>query len=583
MSKSPKIAELSTLSAAAGRLPAWLRGSIEKILGFSAINKRYALMDAERRHGSTESFFRLSCKHLPLRYEATGIEHIPSTGPCVVVSNHPHGMTDGLILGDILTAVRPDVKILLTDYLGGLPELQPYCISVNVYGGNEAARKNVSALREMLKWLKDGHCLLIFPSGEASTWSWKERRITDSAWKAHIANIIRKTEACVVPVHLFGRTSLRFQVASVFGDVARLLLFVREFIRDSKMQHKVTIGAPLSSAAIKLTKDDTALAEYLRICSTLLAKNKHNALCKKQHTEEAIAPHPPQEQLQAEIDALPASALYVDNKSEYLQVYAAQAGQIPAILREISILREETFRAVQEGTGKSADSDSFDNDYLHIFLWDKNQHRVAGAYRLGRIDLLLQKEQGLKNVYNAAFFDFSPALLHRLQQGIELGRAFICADYQRRTAALDTLWMGIGHFLHQHPQYRYLYGTVSISQSYSPASRALILHYLQQHCMLNDSECRAKAHTPPHHLNLHGADVLLIKHACTDLALLSHAVKSLENNTRSIPVLLRQYLKLGGKMLAFNEDADFGNVLDCLVMVDLHDLPLRMKNRYLSR
>ena len=349
------------------------------------------------------------------------------------------------------------------------------------------------------------------------------------------------------------------------------------------MQHKVSIGAPLSSAAIKLTKDDTALAEYLRICSTLLAMNKHAAPCIKQHKEEEFAQHPTPEQLQAEIKSLPASALYVDNKTDGLQVYAAEAAQIPTILREISILREETFRAVEEGTGKSADTDSFDNDYLHIFLWDKSRHRVAGAYRLGRIDLLLQKDQGLKSVYNAAFFDFSPALLQRLNQGIELGRAFICADYQRRTAALDTLWMGIGHFLHEHPQYRYLYGTVSISQCYSPASRALILHYLQQHCMLEDEACRATAHTPPQRLKLHHADVQLIKHSCTDLALLSHAVKSLENNERSIPVLLRQYLKLGGKMLAFNEDAEFCNVLDCLVMVDLQDLPLRMKNRYLSR
>ena len=116
------------------------------MLGFSAINKRYALMEEERNSNSSASFFRLACKHLPLRYNTEGIEHIPTSGPCVVVSNHPHGMTDGLILGDILTSIRPDVKILLTDYLGGLPDLQPYCISVNVYGGNEAARKNVTAL-----------------------------------------------------------------------------------------------------------------------------------------------------------------------------------------------------------------------------------------------------------------------------------------------------------------------------------------------------------------------------------------------------------------------------------------------------
>jgi putative hemolysin len=209
--------------------------------------------------------------------------------------------------------------------------------------------------------------------------------------------------------------------------------------------------------------------------------------------------------------------------------------------------------------------------------------RVAGAYRLGRIDLILQKPQGIHGVYNASFFDFSPVLLQRLSQGIELGRAFICADYQRRTGALDTLWMGIGHFLHTHPQYRYLYGTVSISSCYTQASRTLILHYLQQHCMFEEAGCTATPHTPPRDLKMHRADIQLVKHACTDLALLAHAVKSMENNARALPVLLRQYLKLGGKMLAFNVDADFASVLDCLVIVDLQNLPERMKNRYLMR
>ena len=82
---------------------------------------------------------------------------------------------------------------------------------------------------------------------------------------------------------------------------------------------------------------------------------------------------------------------------------------------------------------------------------------------------------------------------------------------------------------------------------------------------------------------MHRADVNLVKNTCTDLALLAHAVKSLENNTKALPVLLRQYLKLGGKMLAFNVDADFASVLDCLVIVDLQHLPERMKNRYLTR
>ena len=48
-------------------------------------------------------------------------------------------------------------------------------------------------------------------------------------------------------------------------------------------------------------------------------------------------------------------------------------------------------------------------------------------------------------------------------------------------------------------------------------------------------------------------------------------------------MLLKQYLKLGGKLLAFNVDQQFSNALDGLIVVDLVKTDPRLLDRYMGR
>ena len=161
-----------------------------------------------------------------------------------------------------------------------------------------------------------------------------------------------------------------------------------------------------------------------------------------------------------------------------------------------------------------------------------------------------------------------------------MGRAFITAPYQKHPSSLDTLWMGIGSFVVKHPQYRYLYGTVSVSSDYTERSRILIHEYLKCHCMRQELACDVEAKTPPVRMDLLSEDARLLPTAMGDLRILSAMISDLEPDGRSIPVLLRQYLRLNGKMISFNVDSEFGDTLDCLVLVDLHNAPERLISRY---
>ncbi len=562
--------------------PEWLLNIGERLLGFHIFNVAHSKIEEDLEAGCTDNFFKLSCKYLPLRYELKGLENIPQEGPCVIVSNHPHGMSDGLMIGDIVMKARSDVRIVVNEFLTCVRGMRPYQITVDVYGGDAAKRANMNGMREMLKWLREGHCLILFPSGSAASWSEKDGRVVEDPWQANMAAIIRKTGATVVPMHFSGQNGKLFQLVTKFCKDKRSALLPREIKRDRKTLHQVRIGKPIPPSRMELLENDEALSDFLRLNSMML-RYKESASLPMGETPRSlatIAPCVAPDILQRELDALPHEEhLIYTHKGTGLQIFTAKGTQIPNMLQEIGVQREITFRSVGEGSGLPCDRDEYDLYYDHLIMWDPAEKQLAGAYRMGRTDDIV-RSYGSAGIYNTEFFSFDTEFVNYVKNGLEMGRAFITAPYQKHPASLDTLWMGIGRFIAKHPTYRYLYGTVSVSADYTPRSRTLIHEYLKCHCMNHKISQHVEAKTPPTDLNLLSEDARLLPTALADLRLLSALVSDLEPDGRSIPVLLRQYLRLGGEMVSFNIDSEFGNTLDCLVIVDLLKAPERLTSRY---
>ncbi len=577
-----KIMDLGDYIPGGKRLPGWLLNLGERLLGFHIFNVAHSKIEDDIKAGCTDNFFKLACKHLPLNYELKGLENIPAEGPCVIVSNHPHGMSDGLMIGDIAMKVRSDIRIVVNEFLHCVRGMRPYQITVDVYGGEEAKRANMSGMREILKWLRDGHCLIIFPSGSAASWSEEDGRVIDDPWQENMATIIRKTKATVVPMHFSGQNGALFQFITRKWKEKRSAFLAREIKRDRHTLHQVRVGKPIPGSRLELLPSDSALSDYLRLSSMMLRYPDTAASNTPQQPRELApiaAPVPPQE-LQAELDSLPAEEhLLYTHKSTGLQIYTAQGYRIPKLLHEIGVQREITFRSVGEGSGTACDTDEYDQYYDHLIMWDPAEKRIAGAYRMGRTDSIV-KSRGITGIYNTEFFTFGNKFVNHVINGLEMGRAFITAAYQKHPASLDTLWMGIGHFVLKYPRYRYLYGTVSVSSDYTERSRTLIHEYLKCHWLDKELAEDVQAKTPPRNMDLLSEDARLLPEGLSDLRLFSAMVSDLEPTGRSIPVLLRQYLRLNGKMVSFNVDSDFGDTLDCLVVVDLHNAPDRLITRY---
>jgi len=231
--------------------------------------------------------------------------------------------------------------------------------------------------------------------------------------------------------------------------------------------------------------------------------------------------------------------------SREFDVYCTRAKYIPNLLYEIGRLREQNFRDVGEGTGKALDIDRFDPHYRHLFIWDRQQRRLVGAYRLGLVDRLME-HSGINSLYSRTLFDYDQRFIDRMGKSIELGRSVIAAEYQRSMSALLLLWKGIATFIQRNPDYTHLFGPVSISNHYSQSARQLLAESMEMHHFDNHSAELVTASHPLSHSKTYWNTSMLS--ALGDLQLLSKVIARMDEG-KSVPVLLRQYLALNGKRL----------------------------------
>ena len=279
-----------------------------------------------------------------------------------------------------------------------------------------------------------------------------------------------------------------------------------------------------------------------------------------------IAPPLPVELLQADIDGLSPEHILLES-GRYL-VAAAPAEALPNLMHEIGRARELSFRAVGEGTGKALDLDAFDEHYHHLLCWHRDERTLLGAYRIGRLDEIMAR-MGPSGVYTATLFEYGAGALERLVPALELGRSFVRMDYQKMSNVLMLLWKGIGQYVMREPRYRRLVGPVSIDRRYRSSSLQLIVGYLGARHLWPDGVEGVRPRFPYQPADEDAMFWLGEGARLAGLDELQRAVAAEESDGRGVPVLIKQYLRLGSEVIGFNVDPDFSDVVDALMLLDL--------------
>lgn len=522
------------------------------------------------------------------RIEAADRARIPLRGPVVVVANQPHGIVDGAILSTLLTQVRPDVKVLTHFLFSDIPELQRSCIFVDPFQTDRSLDANRKALREAVAWLQGGGMLAMLPAGQAPHWQMPVTQIADPGWNNTAVRLIRRTGAQALPVHFSGHNGFGFQILGMIHPKLRSAFLLQEFLQQEGKAVEVRVGSALSPDAILSIDDDREATAYLRWRTNLLARRNRvtnpgspalrSILPPK--VQEPIAAAVPSETLAQEIENLSAGNLLAE--SGELSVYVATAAEIPHALLEVGRLRELTFRQAGEGTGKSRDLDSFDQYYWHVLLWNSAKRELVGAYRAGSTAQIL-KEHGVLGLYTSTLFRYDERLFEKLGPALELGRSFVRPEYQRQYAPLLLLWKGIARLAALHPEAAVLFGAVSISNDYNATSREMIYRFFEARMQRDDLSAMVEPRRPFRTSLLRRWDCRSMCRALRNIEQLSEPITDVEADGKGLPILLRQYAKIGGRMVGFNVDRKFSNVLDGLVVVDLRQTDPTVLDRYMGR
>jgi putative hemolysin len=556
----------------------------DRLLGLAGLQRIY---DARPANPDAAEFcdWALEFMRIDVEVSAPEAERIPRDGPLVVVANHPFGGIEGLILGHLLLRRRPDAKVMANYLLGRITELRDLFLLVDPFEGPGAERRNLSSMRRAIAWLEGGGALGVFPAGEVAHFDPRTRRVEDPPWSPAIARIARRVGCPVIPVHFEGRNRGLFQALGMIHPRLRTALLPREMLARQGSSVQVQIGSPIPPRRLAGFADEHETILYLRGRTSILAE-RTLAESGAEPVQPRVTPahvrpvidEVATDLLESDLAAMSSDCLLTDGKDQV--VYCAEAERLPNVLREIGRLREVSFRAVGEGTGRELDLDLFDEHYLHLFIWSRVDRKIVGAYRLGPTDRLVSAA-GSAGLYTSTLFDYRPDLFEEMGPALEMGRSFIRPEYQKNYAGLMLLWKGIGSFVVRNQQYTTLFGPVSISADYKSASQRLIVAFLQQNRFAHDWSARVRPREPhrPDRKTSRRLQPLQLK----NLDDVSTFISEIEADNKGVPVLLKQYLKLGGRLLGFNVDPDFANVLDVLIMVDLRHTSPKILRRYLGR
>ena len=505
-------------------------------------------------------------------------DRIPLEGGFIVVSNHHYGSIDGLILEAFVGAKRPDLKILTTFMLTKIPGLRDNFIPVDNF--KTGTVKSFSGIRASMAHISEGHPLGLFPAGEVATWQrgknrtalGKGRIVEDIPWSGSIVKLISHAGLPVIPIYFDGGNSKLFHILGRIHPRLRTIRLIHEMFNKPGTTVQVRIGQPIPAAEIAKF-DKLQLGQYLRSRVYALEAQCLPLPNLEQRTwPTPVAPPVDPELIRGEIAALADKKIHEDGDYRLYLIHAADA---PHLMKELYRLREETFRAIGEGTGTPDDTDIYDARYYQLILWNIPNDEIAGAYRIGDCHAVMAEYGGIQGIYTASLVKYSPEAADILSTCLELGRSFVVAKYQREIHTLRLLFTGLALTAEHIQTSQYYLGPVSISNDYPRFYKSLITYFFQRERPMPDGERLVQPTHPfvPDFLKV-DPDQLLLSVPKGDIEAFDRLLAAISDGKYRLPVLVRKYFTCSARIACFNVDPDFTDSLDGLIFLKHSDFPL---------
>ncbi len=528
---------------------------------------------AKNRHLKGFAFLDQLLNHFNFSYtiNSNEINNIPAEGRVLIVANHPIGTLDGLALLKLVRSIRPDVRIVANRVLSSMEPLRSVFLEVDVLTRPQSLKK--AAYQSMQAALQNEEAVIIFPAGEVSRLT--PQGVRDDKWKSGFVKLAYKTRSPVLPIHINASNSALFYAVSMLYKPLSTLLLVEEMFNKPGQEIKFTIGEQIPYQAFDPKQlKPKELSQRCRKHVQNLAKKNKKALFPVTTT---IAHPANSKAIKKELFQSERLGETRDGKTIFLYPFRDDS----PVMHEIARLRELTFRTVEEGTGLDKDFDGYDRYYRHLVLWDNQDLEIVGAYRIGEGQSIMQS-YGVEGFYTHTLFDLNPAFQAYLPYSIELGRSFVQPRYWGQRS-LDYLWYGIGAYLRDRPEIKYLFGPVSLSNAYPLQAKEFIISFYKQQFGCTQDWAAAKEPFVISEAAQAFAQHQFNQDYKTSFAVLNQELKKLGVK---VPVLYKQYVELcqdnGCHFIDFNRDQNFSDCIDSLIMVELDKIAPQKRQRYIE-
>ncbi|MGB7285533.1 MAG: lysophospholipid acyltransferase family protein [Salaquimonas sp.] len=557
----------------------------ESIIGIGAVNK--ICLKASTPWPSSEVMIKHLFDECNIKWKVTNPEAFEKLDgkPAVFVSNHPYGMPDAFAVNSMLEQYRPNFRLFANSFLTSADSITHKLLFVDPFMNEKNRAMNRRSMVSALKHLKEGGDLALFPGRLCSHLKWGQTLVQDGEWTDQVRIFVDAGKANLVPVHVSGRNSWRFQTAGLIHPKLRTLLILREFLRGGH-DFGFTIGDPVPAEQIIKAGRIVPPGQIARAL-TYAANPKYSAQ-RKSSAEPAVrisktaAPAIVEKPitkaaLAKELKQYPVLVEHGD-----LKVFDVTHG-LPDKLR--NVIAQVRFDAYSGGASVASPLDlidEYDRIYSHLVLWDAKNRKIAGSYRY----LIPSRVEGgvdPADLVSSSIFKLHKSFRDILPKSLELGRAAIGEDYQRSYAPLMMMWRGVMDILRRDKSIKYLIGPVTISQAFSPLSRHVLKRFLERKC--SNSEMVGFA-SPRHEFDAKIPPEVNISDLVDGASTLSEigcVIEALEHGERKLPVLYRQYSNIGLKYIATGEWPELDHAMASLAVLELPHARRDFIARYLGK
>ncbi len=223
------------------RLWRLLRPGLYKLLGY---NQAVAMADAIRALNGRSAFAHVSAR-LDTRPTHSGLEHIPKSGPLIIMANHPTGLADGVFVFDALKTIRPDhIFMANADALRVIPEARDIIIPVEWVFAKRTPAKSRQTLKDLRRALAGGRAVIIFPSGVLAKLT--RHGLQDPEWNPTAVSIAHKTGTPIIPLHIKARNSGIYYLLSVLNRELRDITLFHELLNKKHSKPALIFGPPIN-------------------------------------------------------------------------------------------------------------------------------------------------------------------------------------------------------------------------------------------------------------------------------------------------------------------------------------------------